>query len=67
MKVRQGIITGIWIVIFIGLLILQLIHWSNYGSLEWYDILMSFMICSILCIFGYEISLAIASIWKRSE
>lgn len=67
MKISQGIIIGIWIVIFIGLLILQLTYWSSYGSLEWYDILTSFVICFILCIFGCEISLAVASIWKHSE
>lgn len=67
MKISRIILIGIWIAAFIVLFISQLAHWSKYGSLQWYDVVISFAICSILCLFGHEISSAIASIWKPSE
>lgn len=67
MKISRKIIAGAWIIIFIILLISQLFHWNSLGNLEWYDILISFVICFIICIFGYEITSAVASIWEPHE
>lgn len=63
---KDRINAAVWAAIAVLMIMLQLKHWSANGGIDPASVLISVMICSVLCIFGYEICRALID-WKNSR